>query len=380
MARFDDIADVDFIGGITLAGLKKDAMSYYTEELQKITGSNAITVSDERKAELYAVAQLFYQLAQTGNDKARQNLLKYSRGKYLDNLVLNRSITRKAAEKAVCTIRFTLSAARQNAIAIPAGTRVTTPERLIYFATDETIEIPAGDTHIDVVCTATEGGSAANDIAAGELNTLVDPIAYVASVSNIDVTQGGADTETDDALAERFFNARNEYSTAGAENAYIYYAKSYSSTISDVVVKNDSEAVIDIYILLSSREAATEGFLSDLKDYISNPDIKPLTDTVNVHNVGTVDYSIDVTYTVYTENLTKLAEIQSDILAAVEQYKAWQCEKIGRDINNQKLISLMIAAGAAEVNIKNPTATMVSETEIARCISTTVTYDRAIAA
>ena len=150
MARFSNIADVDFIGDITLTGLKSDAIKYYTEELQDITGGS-VTVSDERKAELYAVAQLMYQLMQTGNNKARQNLLKYARGEYLDNLVLSRSIVRKQAEKAVCTVRFTLSAARSSAIAIPAGTRVTTPTRTIYFATDATTEIPAGETYKDIV-------------------------------------------------------------------------------------------------------------------------------------------------------------------------------------------------------------------------------------
>lgn len=379
MARFNDIADVDFMGGITLAGLKNDAIRYYTEELQRITGGS-VTVADERKAELYTVAQLMYQLMQTGNDKARQNLLKYARGEYLDNLVLSRSIVRKQAENAVCTVRFTLSAPRSYAIAIPAGTRITTPARSIYFATDTTTEILSGETYKDVVCTATKGGTEANGLAAGELNTLVDPIAYVASVSNTDITQGGADIESDDALAERFFNARNEYSTAGSENAYIYYTKAYSSAISDVVVKNDNAAEIDIYVLLESREKATEGFLSDLQGYLSNPNIKPLTDTITVHNVNTVDYSIDVTYTIYTENLSKLAEIQTAIAEAVENYKQWQCEKIGRDINNQKLISLMIAAGAAEVNINNPAPATVGETEIARCLQTVVTYDRAITA
>ncbi|MGN0164355.1 MAG: baseplate J/gp47 family protein, partial [Candidatus Ornithomonoglobus sp.] len=270
MARFNDITDVDFMGDITLDGLKTDAINYYTEALQEITGSSSATVPDERKAELYAAAQLLYQLMQTANDRARQNLLKYARGEYLDNLVLSRSMTRKTAESAVCTVRFTLSAARSYAIAIPAQTRVTTPARSIYFATDTATEIPAGEVYADIVCTATEGGSAANGLTPGEINTLVDPIAYVASVSNIDVTQGGADTETDDALAERFYNARNEYSTAGSENAYIYYTKAYSSTISDAVVKNNSAAVIDIYVLLESREAATEGFLSDLKSYLSN--------------------------------------------------------------------------------------------------------------
>lgn len=374
MARFSDIADVDFMGDITLSEIKKRAIAYYTEELKRATGNTAVSVSDERKAELYATAQILYQLMQTANDKGKQNLLKYARGSYLDNIVLSRSMTRKTAESAVCTVRFTLSSERTEAVVIPKGTRVTTPGRQKYFATDETVEIPSGQIYTDVICTATEGGSSHNDLAVGELNTIVDPIAYVASAANTDITQGGADAETDDALAERFFNAKNEFSTAGSEDAYKYYTKSYSSTIDDVYVENPDEAQIEIYILLKSREAATEGFITDLTNYLSNPKIKPLTDIITVHNIEKVNYTIDVSYTVYTENTSKLAEIQKAVAEAVENYKIWQCGKIGRDINNQKLISCMIEAGAATVAVKAPEAATVGKTQIAQCVETSVTY------
>lgn len=43
----------------------------------------------------------------------------------------------------------------------------------------------------------------ANGIAIGDVRTLVDPIPYVASVSNTEVTGGGADAESDTDLAER---------------------------------------------------------------------------------------------------------------------------------------------------------------------------------
>lgn len=380
MSRFDNIADVDFMGGVTIAGLKADALNYYTEELKSINGSSPVIIPDERKAELYAVVQLFYQLLAVANDKGRQNLLKYARGAYLDNLVLSRSMTRKAAEAAVCTIRFTLSAARSFVVTIPAGTRVTTPARTIYFATDEPAEIAAGETYIDILCTATEGGSTANGYAAGEINTLVDPIAYVASVANTDATQGGADEETDDELAERFFNARSEYSTTGSENAYIYHTKAFSTTITDVVVKNPTAAVISIYILRENGQQATPGFLTALADYLSDPDIKPLTDTITAYNVSEVDYTISAAYTIYRDDLARVDEIQAAVAAAVEAYKTWQREKIGRDINPQKLISLMIAAGAATVTVTTPETATVGDTAVAHCTGTEITYSGTITA
>ena len=373
MARFDNVSDVSFIGDITLADLKKQAIDTYNKTIKEITGKS-VGISDENKAILYAAAQIFFQLAENLDEKAKQNLLKYATGDYLDNLALGKGLTRKEAERAVVTIRFTLSAARSVVTAIPAGTRVTTAAGNVYFATDEYTEIAAGALFADILCTATEGGSAANDIVAGELVVLVDPIAYIGSVTNAAAPTGGADTESDDDFAERIFAARNLYSTAGSENAYKYFVKEYSSLIDDVYVANPQDAEIEIYILMADRELATAAFLEALEDHINNSDIRPLTDSVTVDNATRVNYTINASYKVYNTDLSRLADIQTAVAAAVESYKAWQSERIGRDINPQKLISMMIAAGAAQVTITTPAAATVEADEIAYCTTTKAEY------
>ena len=68
-------------------------------------------------------------------------------------------------------------------------------------------EIPAGSTTVDVPATCTVAGTDGNGFAAGELATIVDPIPYVASVTNTTATEGGAEIESDDDLAERVFLA-----------------------------------------------------------------------------------------------------------------------------------------------------------------------------
>lgn len=67
-------------------------------------------------------------------------MLKYTYGEYLDNIALRSGLTRKGAGKAITTLRFTLSATRSSAVAIPAGTRVCTGDN-VYFATTEYAEI-----------------------------------------------------------------------------------------------------------------------------------------------------------------------------------------------------------------------------------------------
>lgn len=374
MARFEEISDVSFMGDITLEGLKKKIVEEYNAAYLEITGENK-TAPDEQLAIMYAAAALFYQLAEAINSKAKQNLLKYSSGTYLDNIGISRGgLTRKQAESAVVMVRFTASAVRQNVIGIPEGTRVTGGSGRIYFATTEYAEIAPGEEYVDVPCMATAGGAAANDFEIGELNMLVDPIAYIGSVSNTDAPTGGTDAESDDAFAERIYDSRYTYSTAGAEQAYIYYTKAFSTLIDDVVVLNPSDANIDIYILMADRTQATSAFLEELENYLDDPDIKPLTDNITVKNVTRVNYAISVEYKIYDTDLSKLAEIQKAIAAAAEEFKTWQSARIGRDISSQKLISLLIAAGAAQVTINSPPDTKVEANEIAYCESTSIEY------
>ena len=373
MSRLPQIPDVSFMGNTTIASLKQTALDEYTSAITELTGK-CDGIPDEDKAILFTAAQIFYQLAETIDKKARQNLLKYAEGDYLDNLAARKPLERKEAEFAVVTIRFKLSAAQKNPVAIPAGTRVTSAAAIIYFATSEYAEIQAGEEYTDVQCVSITGGTAANGFDVGELNVLVDPIPYIASATNIDVPTGGADRETDDAFAERIYQARTLYSTTGSKDAYIYYVKSYSTLIDDAVPTNPSDAEIVIYITMKDRELATESFLQGLQDFLNAPAIRPLTDKITVKNIARVNYSVDIEYTVYDADVTRLTEIDSAVKAAVEEYKTWQSAKIGRDMNTQDLIMRVKAAGAAKVAVKSPTDTTILQEQIAFCDNTTITY------
>ncbi len=373
MSRLPHIPDVSFMGNTTVAGLKQLALDEYQKALTEISGSYD-GIPDEDKAILFTVAQIFYQLAETMDVKARQNLLKYAEGDYLDNLAAKKPLERKAEEYAVVTVRFTLSAEQKNTVAIPAGTRVTSPAGNIYFATSEYEEILPGEKYKDVQCRALTGGAAGNKFAVGELNILADPIAYMASAANIEMPTGGADEETDDDFAERIYLARTLYSTAGSRDAYIYYTKSYSTLIDDVVPTNPQDADIVIYITMKDRELATESFLNGCRDFLCNPNIRPLTDNITVKNIERVEYEADVEYTVYISDVSRLTEIDNAVKTAVAEYEEWQSGKIGRDINTQELIARVKDAGAAKVTVKLPADTTISSEQIAYCTSTKITY------
>ena len=373
MSRFENIPDVSFMGDITVAELKQKAIDLYNEKYTEITGK-APALSEEHKAILYADAQLHYQEMETMDKKARQNLLKYSSGDYLDNLGAGRCDPRKNAEYAVVTERFTLSAARSLITAIPQGTRFTSSGGKIFFETTEYTEILPGELYVDVLGRAMTGGVLGNNFAIGELNMLVDPIPYIASVENIDEPTGGADTESDDSFAERIDLSRHSNLTTGTDPAYTAFVKSYSSTIDDVRVTNPEDAKINIYITLKDGTEATSSFLEGLRDALMAKKTRPLTDFINCYNASRVNYKIDVEYTIYESSIERLSIIQDDIKLAVDDYISWQSARIGRNINHQELLERMKKAGAAKVTIKMPQDMAVSDSEIAFCESIKTEY------
>ena len=233
--QIERLPDVSFIDDdINLDGIQKQMLQDYQDKYMEETGEETVLDRGEPIALiLYACSVQIYQMYMYVDRAGKQNLLKYAFGAFLDNLAALKGIERTAAKPATVTMRFTLSEAQTGAIAIPAGTRVTDGEA--YFTTDKYAEIKAGETTVDVACTSIETGVDLNGIHEGAIQTLVDPIPYIESVTNITETDGGADPESDESLKDRIYIAPSRYSTAGTEEAYIYWVKTYNSTIADSV-------------------------------------------------------------------------------------------------------------------------------------------------
>ena len=197
---------------------------------------------DERRLFGEALVPLFVAMYSAVNDAARQKMLRYARGSVLDALGERSGVSRQEPVPATTTLRFSMNEPVDWNVIITAGTRATS-DNVRYFATDTTAVIMAGATSVTVQATSTEGGQIYNDIKIGDVNVLVDLIAYVDNVDNITTTAGGSDEESDDSLRERIRNAPSKASTAGPVNAYKYWAKSADPTISDVVVQSEKETI-----------------------------------------------------------------------------------------------------------------------------------------
>lgn len=377
MSVLDEIynyPEISFMGDLTLDELMGEMVADFTNKYTELTGKKiTLAKADPNRMILYAAALQIYQGFVNIDKAGKMNYLKYTSGDYLDNLCALKGIKRSQGSAAQTMLRFALSAEQNSVITIPMGTRATDGNEN-YFYTTEVAEVPIGEMTADVPAESASVGTEANDIEIGEIKTLVDYIPYVESVSNITKTQGGSGVEDDDALKERFYLAPSGYSVAGSEAAYEYWTKAYNTGITDVRVTSPEPCVVKIYVLLEGGKIPEELFLSELEDYLADENIRPLTDQVSVCAPERRMYNVSLRYYVTRSNASNAVSIQSKVEQAIENYIAWQCEKIGRDINPDMLVQNIIAAGAKRVEISEPIYQAIGASAIAQMADKTVIY------
>lgn len=370
-----DIPKVDFIDGMTLEQLESGMKIRYEQKKEELTGYPvSLQPADESSLILNACAVYMFQGFQFVQRAGEQNMLGMSYGNALDQLGALAGVTRKDAQAAVCTLKFTLSEKRTSVTSIPQGTMASASGQ-VYFATTEYAEIPAGQLSVEVPAACTVTGEVGNGYTAGTITTMIDRIGYVESVTNVNATAGGADIESDESLADKIFLASSGFSVAGPTDAYAYFCKAHNSQIDDVYVDSPTPGSVVVYITMEGSKLPEEAVIEDLEEYLKDDQVRPLTDNVSVSAPQTVDYSVSVKYWINRSSAGQAAALQEDIEAAVQSYIEWQQAKIGRDINPDQLIQMMVAAGAKRVEITAPAFKSIQKTQIpAITDEATVTY------
>ena len=322
---------------------------------------------------LEAVTAIIIQQRILIDDAAKMNLLAYSEGDYLDHIGILVGVTRLPAQTALTTVTFTLSVTQSQAVIIPSGTRVS-PGNQLFFASTADVTIPSGSTTIDVPITCVTAGSTGNGYLAGQITTLVDPLPWVESVSNITASAGGIDEETDENFRDRIRQAPERYSVAGPSGAYEYWAKTTSQDIIDVSVRSPSPGQVEIRILMTGGELPTQDMLDAVLAVCNADTIRPLTDQVAVLTPEAVEYNIDLTYYIDDVNATLGTSIQQAVMQSISDYISWQSIKLGRDINPDELTTRIKNAGAKRVTIRSPVYTVIQSYQVGTLSAQTVTY------
>ena len=370
-----NLPDISFVDDISYEKILNDMIADYEKKYQEATDRKVtLRPGDKEHIHLRIEAGQYFQMYQILDNAAKMNLLKYSKGNFLRHLGAFKKTFIQEPKPAVVTARFTLSEIRKDVIYIPQGTRITAGDG-VYFATDDYVEVKAGDSFVDVDCTCETVGEVGNEYIVGQIETIVDPVPYVSGVSNITKSDGGTGEESEESFRERIFLAPSSYSVAGPADAYEYWVKQYNSAaIEDVKIYEPTEAVVDIRILLIGGALPSKTFCSGCLEYLRENPIIPLTDNDLVAAPDVVNYNLKAVYYIARSDLNNIKVIQESIEAAKETYLNWQRTKIGRDINPDALTEFVRAAGGKRVVITSPVFTPIPETSIAMEKTVEFTY------
>jgi len=372
--------DINFVDTNTETLVNNLVMSY-----EAFTG-RTLYPADPARLFILWIADIIMQERVIINESAKQNVPRYAEGDYLDSLAeIFKDTERLQAQPATTVLRFYISAVQPSAQVVPAGTRASINGEIV-FETTETATIPRGSLYADAAakCITTETdpvtgekvtiGAKSNGFVAGQITQIVDLFPFYERVENITTTDGGADKETDAAFYERLRDSMETFSTAGPLGAYVYWAKTASARITDVKPTSPEAGVVDIRVLLENGEVPDEQMLQLVLDTLNTDKVRPFTDYVKVSAPDIVNYNIDVTYYIPTQSESSTAIIQQNIKAALESYKKWQSEKMGRDINPSKLNEMLMGAGVKRVEIRSPVFTQIEDNAVAVLKTENVIY------
>lgn len=346
------LPDVEFV-----ISNKEQVLSRLLEMYRTITGRR-LAEGDPVRIFILFMANVVVLLLNRINETGKQNMLRYAIGGNLDNIGILVGVARGDATAATTKVKFTLSASQPSSVIIPRGTRVTAGDN-IFFALDDDLVFLTGETQKEGEASCTTLGEKGNGYAIGELTTLVDPSPYVATVSNITTSQGGATVEDDERYRERIQKAPEKFSCAGPSGAYEFYAKAASNQIEDVTVISPAAGEVMIYPLLKYGELPQTEILEKVKAMCNQTHIRPLTDKVNAKAPSEKKYNIQFTYYINRSQASDVSLIQQNVNKAMEDYIIWQRSMMGRDINPSELIKRVMEAGAKRVVVTSPVYTKV---------------------
>lgn len=356
--NFYELPDIDFVD----IDVKK-AEDEITRELSNNLDKKIYKSSPERIMAL-TLLQLTLQQSALTNDVGKQNLLKFSRGDYLEALGAFWDEYRKEEQRAHCIVKFTMSTELSYTNVIPANTRVKTSDGRVFYTVEHS-EVAPGEKEKEIVVYAEEKGIGGNGVVPGQINTLIDVFPYFQSVTNITESTGGMYEEDDEHFREKIHEAPEKLSTAGPEGAYTYWAKSVDINIGDVKVYSPSPGVVEIVPLYSNGDIPSKEVLDKILNDGITRKRRPLTDKVQVKAPSIRKYNIEVKYWINEIDKISTESIKAKVESAVGKYIYWQKTRLGRDINPSKLIAEMIAAGAKRVEIISPKYTILNNTEVA---------------
>ena len=145
---------------------------------------------------------------------------------------------------------------------------------------------------------------------------------------------------------------------SGSTLRFSFYSGRAENT---VTYKKILGGTVYLYVLMKDGTPAGDVIKNAVLAACSAETVRPLTDFVEVHDPEEVEYDVSLTYYVPSDTSTPIADITAAVEQAVTDYVAWQCGKLGRDINPSKLWQLLMATGIKRANIVSPVFTALKD-------------------
>lgn len=401
----DSLPDVEFCA-TDAEEIEKNIIAVY----KGLTGKTLFE-GDPVRLFLEGLAAVIIQQRHLINYTGKQNLLKWAAGPILDHMGGRVNTPRLEATPALTTIRFFIGSTLAFPVPILKGKRVS-PDGKLFFESTEYAEIISGALFVDVPVKCQTAGVIGNGLLPGQVAKMVDPLDHITEISNTITTAGGADIEDDDSYRDRIQLAPESFSVAGPTGAYIHWAKSAHQDIKDVAVYRNSgldaldraaldtilgvfgvdpagmtdaqariavgdnvtASLVNVCPLLKDGGIPDQSILDLVAAMVNNRTKRPLTDQVAVAAPGVVNYDINLTYYILEADQVAVADIQASVAAAVDTFTAWQKESLGRDVNPDKLTSLLYKAGAYKTIRISPAFTQVEKNQVALLNAMSVNY------
>jgi len=244
------------------------------------------------------------------NDKretVKQLLITTATGVDLDHLGSEENVFRDSGEFPYTNFEFTLLSPRNEDVTLPAGLVLNSDDDKYKAHTVDDVTIFAGNT-VAIVKVELEEYVTQSEV---KTENLVTELTYGVKIKQLDFFANGAELESDDRYRLRIISSADKYSTAGAEEAYIFHAVSADSRIDDIVVLDEN--VLDVNIYLASFEGVDEIMLDRVREACNAKYIRPIGDNVIVAPAEIV--SLDLSATIEVYDLLKQSEIDKNIRA-----------------------------------------------------------------
>ncbi|RMQ45944.1 Baseplate assembly protein J [Pseudomonas cichorii] len=156
--------------------------------------------------------------------------------------------------------------------------------------------------------------------------------------------------EEDDALRERIQLVYEGLTTAGPRNSYILHARNASGLVGDATAESPSPAVVVVTVLaLEGDGVAGPELLEQVRDGLSDDDVRPVGDRLTVQSAEVLRYRIDaVIHMAGTgpENEAALAEGKARLQAWINPRR-----RLGVEVARSAIDAQLHIAGVSRVEL-----------------------------